>query len=148
MLQDIDIGRKLEACETLTMQLAILLAEAHEASPDRRILWRDPIAAFGERAIEGVRPWLSDRVLAAFAIRVIARAGEQGESVDATRVLRAARSTMAPHLQADIDWALARVRAARGLASRIQSASPPPIPIDLPVRERLRFSTVARRRHR
>jgi hypothetical protein len=147
MLQDIDIGPKLEACETLTMQLAILLAEAHEAGPDRRILWRDPIAAFGERAIEGVRPWLSDRVLAAFAIRVIARAGEQGQSVEASRVLRVARSTLPPHLQADIDWALARLRAATGLASRTSSV-PPPSPSDPPVRERQRFATVARRRHR
>jgi hypothetical protein len=129
------------------MQLAILLAEAHEAGPDRRILWRDPIAAFGERAIEGVRPWLSDRVLAAFAIRVIARAGEQGQSEEATRVLRAVRSTVLPYLNADLDWALARLRAAKRLASKTQSA-PPPLPSDPPVRERLRFSTVARRRHR
>ncbi len=129
------------------MQLAVLLAEAHEASPDRRILWRDRIAAFGERAIEGVRPWLSDPVLAAFAIRVIARAGEQGQAEEATRALRAAQSAVPAYLKADLDWALARLRAATRLASRTQS-TPPPLPSDAPVRERPRFSTVARRRHR
>lgn len=129
------------------MQLAVLLAEAHEASPDRRILWRDRIAAFGERAIEGVRPWLSDPALAAFAIRVIARAGEHGQADDATRALRAARSAVPAYLKADLDWALARLRAVTRLASKAQSA-PPTLPGGPPVRERPRFSTVARRRHR
>jgi hypothetical protein len=129
------------------MQLAVLLAEAHEASPDRRILWRDRIAAFGGRAIEGVRPWLSDPVLAAFAIRVIARAGEQDQAEAAARALHAARRTVPVHLQADLHWALARLRTVTPLASKAQSA-PPTLPGGSPVREHPRSSTVARRRHR
>lgn len=43
------------------------------------------------RAIEGVEPWLTDGALAAFAIRVIWRVGEQGEPAAAVEVLRAAR---------------------------------------------------------
>ena len=41
------------------MHLARLLEEAQGDSPDRRILWRDQIAPYGKRAIEGVEPWLT-----------------------------------------------------------------------------------------
>jgi hypothetical protein len=92
------------------MKLAPLLEEARIASPASRIEWRDRIAAFGPQAIEGVRPWLSSPVLAAFAIRVIERAGAAGETTLATQVLRSARTTVAPAAAADIDWALQRLR--------------------------------------
>jgi hypothetical protein len=130
------------------MQLSILLAEAHDATPGRRIEWRDQIAAFGGRAIEGVQPWLEDPILAAFAIRVIERAGEQGQGETAARVLRAARRVVPAHLQSDLDWALGRLRV-------VMRPSPPPrsLPASLsdvvpPTRDLPRFTTVARRRPR
>lgn len=92
------------------MKLAPLLEEARTASPASRIEWRDKIAAFGPQAIEGVRPWLSSPVLAAFAIRVIERAGAAGEAALATQVLRSARTAVPPGAAADIDWALQRLR--------------------------------------
>lgn len=92
------------------MKLALLLEEARTASPANRIEWRDRIAAFGPPAIEGVRPWLSSPVLAAFAIRVIERAGAVGGATLATQVLRSARTTVPPAAAADIDWALQRLR--------------------------------------
>ena len=94
------------------MKLALLLEEARSASPARRIEWRDQIAAFGPRAIESVRPWLSSPVLAGFAIRVIERAGAAGETTLAAQVLRSSRTTVPPAVAADIDWALKRLRAA------------------------------------
>jgi len=93
------------------MKLALLLEEARTASPVSRIEWRDRIAAFGPPAIEGVRPWLSSPVLAAFAIRVIERAGAAGEATIAAHVLRSARTTVPPAVAADIDWALQRLKA-------------------------------------
>ena len=93
------------------MKLASLLEEARTASPTRRIEWRDEIAAFGPRAIEGVTPWLSNPGLAGFAIRVIERAGAEGEATLAARVLRSARTTVPPAVAADIGWALERLRA-------------------------------------
>jgi len=92
------------------MKLAMLLEEARTASPASRIEWRDRIAAFGPPAIEGVRPWLSSPVLAAFAIRVIERAGAVGDATLASQVLRSARTTVPPAAAADIDWALQRLR--------------------------------------
>jgi hypothetical protein len=130
------------------MQLSILLTEAHDATPNHRIEWRDPIAAFGGRAIEGVQPWLDDPTLAAFAIRVIERAGEQGQGEAAARVLRAARRVVPAHLQGDLDWALGRLRVV------MRPSSPPRnLPASLPdvappTRDLPRFTVVARRRAR
>jgi hypothetical protein len=93
------------------MKLALLLEEARNASPASRIEWRDKIAAFGPQAIEGVRPWLSSPVLAAFAIRVIERAGSAGETTLAAQVLRSARTTVPPAAAADVDWAIQQLRA-------------------------------------
>ena len=103
------------------MELAALLEEAQAAPPERRIEWRDPIAAHGARAIEGVRPWLADGVLAAFAVRVIERAGSNGEPELASRVLRSARARVPSGVAGDVTWALQRLRA----ASRPEPAPPP-----------------------
>lgn len=129
-------------------ELSALLHEAETASPMHRIQWRDRIAAHGVRAIEGVRPWLESPVLAAFAIRVVERAGTNGEAALAIEVLRSARSTVPPAEKGDVDWALHQLRL------RSQPASPtalPPTaaPRTKPVRrERPYLSTVARRRAR
>lgn len=92
------------------MELSALLSKAGTATPDRRIELRDRIAAHGAPAIEAVRPWLANPILAAFAIRVIERAGTNGEASQAVEVLRSARSTMPAVVKGDLDWALKRLR--------------------------------------
>jgi hypothetical protein len=123
------------------MDLAALLEKARSASPDRRIESRDPIAAHGAAAIEGVRPWLADGDLAAFAVRVIERAGLDGEPALAAKVLRAARTKVPPLVAEDIVWALQRLRTA---------AHPKPVAVVTPAaparRVASRTSTVNRRR--
>jgi|GEM_PF-1159931 hypothetical protein len=132
------------------MQLASLLEEAQGASPDRRILFRDQIAPFGKRAIDGVEPWLTSGVLAAFAVRVILRVGQQGEREAAAKTLRAARRRVPAQVQGDVDWALAALRlvarqaaaAERALAAP-EAAPPAPVTLVQPY-----YSPVARRRRR
>ena len=129
------------------MELSALLSKARRATPDRRIELRDQIAAYGAPAIEGVRPWLANPVLAAFAIRVIERAGTNGESAQAIEVLRSARSTMPPVVKGDLDWTLKQLRL------RTQPVREPARPAtalaEWTVRgERPQLSTVARRRAR
>jgi hypothetical protein len=94
------------------MELAALLEQARSATPGRRIESRDGIAAYGALGIDGVRPWLVDGALAAFAVRVIERAGINGESVLASKVLRSARATVPQGVTEDIEWALQQLRAA------------------------------------
>jgi hypothetical protein len=111
------------------MPLTRLLAEAAAAPPDRRIEWRDQIAPFGRRAIEGVQPWLADSALAAFAIRVIWRVGERGEPAEAVRVLRGARGRFPAHLQGDVDWAVRALGpAAREAVAKAPTSSNPRVP--------------------
>lgn len=86
--------------------LVELLELAAKADPSDRIQWRDPIAAHGSAGIEAVTPWLVDPALAAFAIRVIARAGAEGERQAAQTALRQARRRLDPRFRADLDWAL------------------------------------------
>lgn len=92
--------------------LAVLIARAEKADPADRIDLRDPIAAHGAAAIEAVTPWLKVPSLAAFAIRVIARVGLDGEREAAQAALRAARRRMDTSLRADTDWALGVLRVA------------------------------------
>jgi hypothetical protein len=93
--------------------LATLLARAEGADPAHRIDLRDPIAAHGAAAIEAVTPWLKVPELAAFAIRVIARAGLDGEREAAQAAIRLARRRMEGGLRADADWALGTLKVAR-----------------------------------
>jgi hypothetical protein len=93
--------------------LAALLVDARGADPAHRIDWRDPIAAHGAAAIEAVSPWLKDPHLAAFAIRVITRAGLDGQREVAQAALRQARRRLDPRLRADADWALGVLKAER-----------------------------------
>lgn len=87
-----------------------LLDRAEHAGPADRIAWRDPIAAHGAAAIDALTPWLASPTLAGFAIRVIERAGANGEQEAAQRVLRSARSRLDVHLRADVDWTLRQLR--------------------------------------
>lgn len=128
------------------MQLAALLDEAQAATPDRRIEWRDRIAPFGARAIQAVAPWLERPHLAAFAVRVIARAGEDGEIDLAARTLRAARRDASGTIRDDIDWALARLRTAAHKTTAAPATRT--VRVSRVVRERPFFTPVARRRTR
>lgn len=101
--------------------LAKLLERAESADPANRIDLRDPIAAHGTAAIEAVTPWLRIPSLAAFAIRVIARAGQEGDREVALNVLRQARRRVDARIRADIDWAVGVLRVPGDLAS----AAPP-----------------------
>jgi hypothetical protein len=131
------------------MQLARLLAEAQGAPPDRRILWRDQIAPFGKRAIDGVEPWLTNGVLAAFAVRVILRVGQQGEPKAAAKVLRSARRRVSPQVQGDIEWALASLRLVARQAAAAEMAPPePPVTPASATGVQPSYSPVARRRRR
>jgi hypothetical protein len=93
--------------------LAELIADAREADPTHRIDLRDPIAAHGAAAIEAIGPWLKDPALAAFAIRVIARAGLDGQRDVALTTLRQARRRLDPRFRADVDWALGVLKVER-----------------------------------
>lgn len=88
------------------MQLTALLSEARSALPRTRIELRDPIARFGQRAIAEVAPWIADPKLGAFAIRVILRAGQEGDPGAALRALRGARRTIAESRRDDLEWAI------------------------------------------
>jgi len=129
------------------VQLVSLLEEAQGASPDHRILWRDRIAPFGTRAIDGVEPWLTNGVLAAFAVRVILRVGQQGEPKAAAKVLRSARRRVPPQVQGDVEWALAALRlAVRQAAAAEKAVSQPPVTPSAPARPVRPYPPVARRR--
>jgi hypothetical protein len=123
-------------------ELSALLEQARSAPPDRRIESRDPIAAYGPAAIESVRPWLTDEALAAFAVRVIEKAGLGGEPALAATVLRAARTKVPPTVTDDVLWALQRLKTA---ANPKPVAAPPP-PKAMPRPELTRAA--AARRHR
>ena len=95
---------------------------AAEAPPDIRIEYRDPIARHGTAGIERVAPWLTDPKMAAFAVRVIARAADFGAADDARRALQAAVASLAEPVRADAVAALeklgARPRQPSGRGSR------------------------------
>jgi hypothetical protein len=127
------------------MELSALVREAQAASPADRIVWRDRIAAYGRRAIEAVRPWLTDPALAAFAIRVIERAGAEADRSEAIRVLRSSRSKVPPLVKGDVDWALRRLqpRSARSAGRQQPPVTPQPVR-----QERPHLATVPRRHAR
>lgn len=121
--------------------LVTLLARAEGADPTHRIDLRDDIAAHGAAAIEALTPWLKMPALAAFAIRVIARAGLDGNREAAQAALRQARRRVDERLRADIDWALASLKVAR----QAPVAAPAPAARTLPRRvEAPRYAAGAR----
>jgi hypothetical protein len=124
------------------MELEALLAEAKSASPLRRIEWRDQIAAYGDQGIQAVSPWLADETLAAFAVRVIDRAGLDGHPDAATRALQDWRKRAPEGVRDDIAWALRRIK----VASQPEAPKPvKPLPVQA-ARVRPRSTTAARRR--
>jgi len=104
------------------MGLTELLEAARVASAIDRIVWRDRIAAHGSQAIVAMGPWLADPMMCAFAIRVLERAGANGNASEAVHALLAARSTVPPIVKGDVEWALERLR------PMIEAASTPEKP--------------------
>jgi len=127
------------------MQLEALLAEAQAASPDQRIEWRDRIAAYGDRGIEAVSPWLADDVLASFAVRVIDRAGLDGHAEAASLALRTWRRRAPEGARDDIEWSLHRIKAA-GRAEASKPAKPSAVRAGRPVEREKPLSTIVIRR--
>jgi hypothetical protein len=92
------LGETVHWMESLSMKsedqsLASLLQAAAEAAPDRRIEFRDRIAAHGEAAIKSVSPWLADPALGAFAVRVIRKAVDADTLPVALACLRSAKTS-------------------------------------------------------
>lgn len=108
------------------MQLAGLLEKARTADPGERIQWRDQLVPFGTKAIDAVAPWLSDQVLAAFAVRVIVRVGETGEPEAAAKAIRSARTRVPESIRGDLDWALTTLKAAKLSADAELAPAPTP----------------------
>jgi hypothetical protein len=121
--------------------LVELLVLAAKADPTDRIQWRDPIAAHGCDGIDAVAPWLVDPALAAFAIRVITRAGAEGQREPAQAALRGARRRLDPRLRPDLEWALGVLKL--GPAS---VAAPSKRPTIVPTMTTARMSTRPRSR--
>ncbi len=85
---------------------------ATESPPAVRIEFRDPIAKHGAAAIAALEPWLRDPVMAAFAVRTIARTAEFGAGVEAVRCLRAAlRSPLSSQVERDLEAVLGQLGA-------------------------------------
>ncbi len=84
--------------------LDALLAQAQTAAPMDRIELRDPIAAYGELAIDAMTDWLGDPRLAAFAIRVLERIAREPANREAVVATLAAvdQEQLAPGLADDI----------------------------------------------
>jgi hypothetical protein len=105
-----------------------LLAAARAAGPGDRIAFRDPIAAFGLRAIRPLGDWLSDPKLGAFAVRALEKIA--GEPASRQAVLHALASvdqrTVAAPVAGDIAAAINRLLgSSRGTASAKSSPRTP-----------------------
>jgi hypothetical protein len=109
------------------LDLSQLLIGAAESPPSSRIEFRDPIARHGEAAVLQIEPWLGDKTLAAFAIRVIRRSAEFGARDQAIRVLRSAMDRLAEPHKTDA------LKALDELGSRISRTARPPRPQSTPV---------------
>ena len=97
-----------------------------------RIEFRDPIAAFGEAAIGGLEPWLSDAHLAHFAVLTIERAAaELGSEGTARAALKRGRAHCAESTLAELDAALARLGRSARIPSRMRHATAEAVPASL-----------------
>ena len=107
------------------------LRAARNAPRATRIEHRDGIAAFGIDAIDAIRSWMGEPEYAAFAIRVVAKAGQLGAQAEAASALQDARSDSSGLTLGDIDAALS------GLGARPRPTAPA-IPADTqPINESL-----------
>jgi len=101
---------------------------AAEAPPSIRIEYRDQIARHGVAGIVRVTPWLTDPKMAAFAVRVIARAAEFGAADDARRALLGAIGSLVEPARSDAASALETlgVRSRQSPRSRGSKTTTPP----------------------
>lgn len=86
-----------------------LIDRARAATPNDRIELRDPIAAHGEVAIHAMAEWLADPQLTRFAVRVVGRVADLGQSEAAVSMLKAARDEATLDQRQDIDAELRRL---------------------------------------
>ncbi len=102
-----------------------LLASAGSADGMTRFEFRDPIAAFGEEAIQRLEPWIGDARLARFAVLTIACAGVRPSVAGLARTsLHRARTGCPKWVRDDIDAALAGLgRSARVQSPKLRSTS-------------------------
>lgn len=122
-----------------------LLDKARSAGPRDRISYRDPIARYGGAAITAVTPWLSDRVLSAFAIRVIQHAAANGDSETAIRTLKQGRASVPPFVREDVDAALRQLHGLAPVTSgRAKSPEPRQRPRSSPAAARPRAAATRR----
>ncbi len=103
-----------------------LLIGAAESPPSSRIEFRDPIARHGVPAVEAMLPWLIDRQLAAFAVRVIRKAADFGAKQEAIAALRASLLLLQEPYLGDARSALAEL-GARDAAPRVRVARAPTV---------------------
>lgn len=112
--------------------LQLLLDRARSAGPHDRIAYRDPIARYGQAAMTAVTPWLADRVLSAFAVRVIQCAGANGDGGTAIGILKRGRATVPPFVREDVEFALRKLQGlppvSSGQAKQPQAGQHPPVP--------------------
>ena len=93
--------------EELSLDDAVM--GAAEAPPAIRIEFRDPIARYGSDGIDRVTPWLADPSLAAFAVRVIARAADFGAAGASGRALQASLAILQGAARSDALAALEKL---------------------------------------
>jgi hypothetical protein len=116
-----------DAVETLEH----LLSGARSARPADRVAYRDRLVALGEQAIEPMSVWLSDPVLGAFAVRVLARIGQAPAARSSAIAALAGRQAAAgsPAIQRDIQATLSllggRPLAPRRAPSRSRAVGTP-----------------------
>lgn len=103
-----------------------LLAAAEAASPSERIGYRDRIAAHGVAAVAPLRDWLRDGRHIAFAIRTLAKIGEDpAAQSDVVAALRTIDLDTAPApTVSDVADAMGRLGISRG-AGAIAGRRPP-----------------------
>lgn len=98
--------------------LESLMQLAETADGTTRIEYRDRLAAFGDAAIDAVRPWLADARLGAFAVRVLGKIAEserhqQQVAETLSQVSAIGSAAVARDIRSLADRIDSRVRAAR-----------------------------------
>lgn len=112
MVSDAEVHptKRAEAAAVPSPALQRLLDAARSASPHERIGYRDRIASHGQEAIAAVTPWLTDRVLAAFAVRVILYAGAAGDREGAIHILHKSRTRVPAFIREDVHLAIRQLQ--------------------------------------
>lgn len=99
------------------LSLEDAIEKATKASPEDRIDFRDAIAKHGDEGIDRVTPWLPDSRMAAFAVRVIARAAELGSVARARSALQAGLPSLREPALSDARAALIKIGGSKAPSS-------------------------------